>query len=117
MEGDRRGKRQRPEDAAVLGIPCEKDAEEEQVEEFFALLKSIREMRSELRRRVGAGVSRKRTKAKGSAWTPTFHWEDFAEAGGDGPPAGVPSMAAAEKGIRVKETEEESTGLDLKLSL
>lgn len=120
MEGDGRGKRQRPEDGAVPGGPAEQDGEEEQVEKFFALLRSVRELREQLRRAGDeGGVERKRTKTEGSAaWTPTFQWEDFAGVAGlvRGPaPDSSGTSEVGEQGGTEKK--EEGTSLELKLAL
>ncbi|MQM01458.1 hypothetical protein Taro_034216 [Colocasia esculenta] len=73
MGGQVKGKTQLlPPAAARLG------EEEEQMEEFFGLLKSVREMNDRRRAVGGCSPLKKARVARSTAWTPAFEWEDFA---------------------------------------
>ncbi|KAL2254208.1 UNVERIFIED_CONTAM: hypothetical protein Sindi_0215500 [Sesamum indicum] len=103
----------------------EEENEEEQIEKFFALIKSTREVRE---RMATAGETKEKAAADrpqpaggaAAVWNPTFRLEDFMEAA---PPPSPPMEKAAEAGPSTdggkQESDEKSgdKGLDLNLSL
>lgn len=109
----------------------EEENEEAKIEEFFALIRSTREIRDRLRRNSNQDNKKKTSdhnyhnKAiNGSVWNPTFRIEDFLEdhkttpvvirIGQEGPSN---QKEGKEEGIYHKEQDKGDNGLDLNLSL
>lgn len=117
MEGERKKRK----------IEYEEKDEDEQIEKFFALIKSTRQLR-DLLRGSSNGPKEKRDqkkkeegqeKAAGGTWNPAFQPEDFLDQDGKGTSAGNgagPSKIQEEEEEGKKE-DKEGVSLDLKLSL
>lgn len=78
----------------------EEASEEEQMEKFFALIKSTKDMRDRLSK------EKKEEKAKGTIWNPTFQPEDFIddeELARLHSTSQVPGVAPSEKEVAEKE--------------
>ncbi|MQM02303.1 hypothetical protein Taro_035069 [Colocasia esculenta] len=115
MEGDTKEKSGRPEESAVSPTTtAAEEGEEEQMARFFALLKNVREMREQWRRRVVDDRPTKRPKVERPPWTPTFQWEDFAGVAGlDKRPAATPTTSGVTEG---EEEKKEETGPELRMN-
>lgn len=115
MGGDQgRGKFLRPP-AAAAGS----EHDEEQMEEFFGLLRRIGDMKG--RRRTLGGVCSPRKKARAlrsTAWMPAFEWEDFAgEVVAPRKRTATAAISSENGEDREEEKVKEQKTLDLKLSL
>ncbi|KAK4427575.1 hypothetical protein Salat_1526400 [Sesamum alatum] len=101
----------------------EEEIEEEQIEKFFALIKSTREVRErmatagETREKAAADRPQPPGGAAAAVWNPTFRLEDFMEAP---PPTTVKAAEAGPSTDGGKQESDEKSGdkgLDLNLSL
>ncbi|XVF41727.1 hypothetical protein PTKIN_Ptkin01aG0303100 [Pterospermum kingtungense] len=117
-----------------MGDKNDDDEEEKEVEKFFALLRSTREMRDRLRKVPNIGSKEEEDKKKqeeksvSAIWNPTFQLEDFMDGSNsksknplvvndaEGPSSKIEKEKEKEKEKEAKEGGEDS-GLDLKLSL
>lgn len=114
MKGEaEKGKRKKPEGSSPSVPSDEEKDRERKMERFFALLESIREMRK--RSSAGSGEPRKKGKAEGSVWTPTFEWEDFAGAAASRNRKNLNPSAGICQGT--EEKDDEGPCLDLRLTL
>ncbi|KAJ4828307.1 hypothetical protein Tsubulata_007833 [Turnera subulata] len=103
-----------------------KEDEEEKIEEFFALIRSTREMREQMRRNSdeSKGKEEKKVEQKvATAWNPSFQPEDFGEDTKDSHHHQASSSRREELEQGKKEEDGggggsgSDKGLDLKLSL
>lgn len=71
------GDRKRRASFVSTSLPYDDD-EEEKMEEFFALIRSIRATKEGMRKEANESKEKKREEDNRKAvWTPTFEWEDF----------------------------------------
>ena len=89
--------------------------EEKKIEEFFAIVKRLREARSLIMK--ASNKDAKKVKVHGPVWTPVFKLEDFAGQEKDGN-SNISVRCSFEKDIgKGNEKEGEEKGLDLNLTL
>lgn len=116
MEGERKKRK----------MEYEEEDEDEQIEKFFALIKSTRQLRDLLRgssngpkeKRDQKNKEQGQEKAAGGAWNPAFQPEDFLDQDDKGTSAGHgagPSKIQEEE--EEKKEDKGGVSLDLKLSL
>ncbi|KAF8365246.1 hypothetical protein HHK36_014799 [Tetracentron sinense] len=88
--------------------------EEEKIETFFALIKSIHDIRNQLRDELCESKEKKKEKEHKSVWTPSFQWEDFFQ-DAQCRSTFVAGPSKSEEHGRIEREKEDD--LDLKLSL
>ncbi|KAJ7977829.1 protein NIM1-INTERACTING 1-like [Quillaja saponaria] len=114
MEGERKKRK--------LENEKEEEEEEETMEEFFALIRSTKQVRDRIR--CGSNELKEKEEKEGGIWKPSFQPEDFMEddklskSTDQAEPSNRKQKAAvAEKEVDKEDKEKEGNGLDLNLSL
>lgn len=72
MEEDRKRRA-----SCVSNSPPYDVVEEEDMEKFFALIKSIRATKESMIKEANESKAKKQKEERTAVWTPTFEWEDF----------------------------------------
>lgn len=113
--------RERAKRPLSLLHPEERGDEEEQMEKFFGLLRSIRATRecwrneSDEWKRKEEKEKEKKVKEEKAVWTPCFEWEDFTREIDFKSPSDKSSTTAITTSSKRARKEDESLGLKLSL--